>query len=158
MLTGFAGNPIFTNHPSPGAGAEVSLGVLSGPQVFGLNNITTGTNFLANVADGGGDYHAYYSSNCVGAAACNTAYQVFNEGNLDPAVVAAINALPTGTPIVLVGWEDLTAAQGSDFDYNDLIFAFTNLNSPTVPTPEPATLGVLGAGLIGMMLARRRRK
>lgn len=157
VLTGFGGNPIFTNHPSPGAGAEVDLGPLSGPQQFGLNNLSTGTDFLANVPDSDGNFHAYYSPDCIGSAACNADYQVFNEGNLDPAVVAAIDALPAGTPIVLVSWEDLTAGQGSDFDYNDLIFAFTNLAS-TTPMPEPATLGLLGAGLMGMFLARRRRK
>jgi PEP-CTERM motif len=157
VLTGFGGNPIFTNNSGTPAGAEVDLGVLSGPQVFGLNNLTTGTDFLANVADSAGDYHAYYTPDCVGSSACNTEYQIFSEGNLDPAVAAAIDALPAGTPVVLVGWEDLTAAQNSDFDYNDLIFAFTNLNSPT-STPEPATLGLLGAGLAGMILARRRRK
>ncbi len=149
VMPAFGANPIFTNNDGDVAGDEVALGSLSGDVVFGLDNLTTGTNFLANVADGAGDYHAFYTADCIGSAACNTAYSVFSEGSLPAAVATAIDALPAGTPVVLVGWEDLTGAQGSDFDYNDLIFAFTNLAE--VMVPEPTTLGLLGAGLIGMV-------
>lgn len=53
------------------------------------------------------------------------------------------------------GMEDLTADQGSDFDFNDLIIAFQGISDP-VSAPEPASLALLGVGLIGVGFARRR--
>jgi hypothetical protein len=93
-----------------GPGDTVDLGPLSGPQVFGLDNLTTGTSFLANVADVGGDFHAFYT----------TDFADFLVGALPAAAAAAIAALPDSPSITFVGWEDLTGGQGSDWDYNAL--------------------------------------
>ncbi|MND09799.1 PEP-CTERM motif protein [compost metagenome] len=43
----------------------------------------------------------------------------------------------------------------SDFDYNDLIFAFANTQLTQVP--EPLTLSLFGAGLAGVAWVGRRR-
>src|SRR3954471_12168923 len=42
ILQGFGGNPIFNNSTN-NPGDTANLGILSGPQVFGLNNLSTGT-------------------------------------------------------------------------------------------------------------------
>lgn len=68
-------------------------------------------------------------------------------------------AAPAGTTVV--GFEDLGAGTTSglnpDYDYNDVVFAFSNVSV----VPEPGTMGLLALGLVGLSgagLIRRRRK
>ncbi len=143
--------PILNNKQNA-IGDTVTLGLLSGPQVFGLDDLTTGTSFLANVPDINGHFHATYSVNCSDLSSCETAYAMFGAGALDTAVTTAIADLPVGTNVVFVGWEDRV---GLDFDHNDLIFAVTNL--VVTPVSEPASLALLGSALLGFGLLRRRK-
>jgi len=99
-------------------------------------------NFTTNVADSDGNYHALITS----------VYSDFGLGALPGPAATALAAL--GGSITYVGWEDKTLAQGSDWDYNDLIFAFANTS---VAVPEPLTLSLFGMGLAGAALVGRRR-
>jgi len=139
---------IFANNSTNVAGDTMDLGNQAGAIVFSLHDLTTVTNYLSNVPDADGNYHAAFS----------TTYTDFNEGALPAVVAAFIAGLPAGTSVTFVGWEDRTRGQGSDFDYNDLIFAFTNVGIVTHGTPEPLTLSLFGAGLAGAVAFRRRRK
>jgi len=138
---------IFCNH-SRGActasptGDKKSLGVQNGPLVFSLQNITTGMTYLSNAPDAGGVYHAVFS----------TDYSTFGLGKLPSAAAAALAGLPS---VTFVAWEDRDATNGSDFDYNDLVFAFSNTKAAV---PEPLTLSLLGAGLAGTAALRRKKK
>lgn len=141
-----------TNSP----GDKVDLGSLSGPQVFSLDNLTTMTSFPADLADAVGDFHAFYTTN----------FAEFSVGALPAAAAAAIATLPGSPSITFVGWEDLTAGQGSDWDYNDLIVAFSNLTTLPLLDPtseptsvvEPTSLVLLGSALAMLGSLRRRRK
>jgi hypothetical protein len=128
------------------AGDLMNLGNQAGPVVFSLHDTTTLTNYLTDTPDGAGNYHAAFT----------TTYSDFGVGALPAVVATFIAGLPAGTSVTFVGWEDRLASQGSDFDYNDLIFAFTNVGTARVP--EPLTLSLFGAGLAGAAAFRRRRK
>lgn len=141
---------IFCNHSSGSctaatAGETVDLGVQSGPLVFSLDNLTTTTIFMSNAPDGAGDYHAEISTN----------YADFGLGPLPSAAASALSGL---SDVTYVAWEDLDMAQHSDFDYNDLVFAFSNTVPHAPPIPEPLTLSLFGMGLLGVYgLCRRAR-
>ena len=142
---------IFCNHSGGGCTASATGDTAPlfppsqfGPMVFTLENITSGNVFNSDTADSDGNYHALITSN----------YADFGVGALPGPAATALAGL--GGSITFVGWEDLTAGQGSDFDYNDLIFAFAN--TAVVGVPEPLTLSLFGAGLAGAAWMSRRRK
>ena len=138
---------IFCNHShetctASSAGATKDLGVQSGPLVFSLANVTSGTTYISNAPDAAGDYHAVFS----------TDYSTFGLGPLPAAAATALSGLPN---VTFVAWEDRDATNKSDFDYNDLVFAFSNTQSAI---PEPLSLSLLGAGLLGLVLFGRRKR
>jgi hypothetical protein len=140
---------IFCNHPTGTCAGNVAGDTKnlfppsqSGAMVFSLNDVSSGLNFTTNVADSDGNYHALITS----------VYSDFGLGPLPGPAATALAAL--GGSITYIGWEDKTLAQGSDWDYNDLIFAFANTS---VVVPEPLTLSLFGAGLAGTALLGRRR-
>ena len=141
---------IFCNHSVSGCTASASGDTNDlfppsqfGSMVFTLENTDTGTTFTTNAADGDGNYHALITTN----------YADFGLGALPAAAATALAGL--GGSITFIGWEDLTLGQGSDFDYNDLIFAFANTQITEIP--EPLTLSLFGAGLAGAAWVGRRR-
>lgn len=142
---------IFCNHATGSctgnaAGDMVDLGTQSGPLVFTLRNITTGKTYHSNMPDGGGAYHAVFASD----------YSAFGLGALPADAASALAGL---TNVTFVAWEDKDATNGSDFDYNDLVFAFSNTKPTGNPgVPEPLTLSVMGMGLLGIAGLRARRK
>jgi hypothetical protein len=62
----------------------------------------------------------------------------------------AIAGIPPGT---FVGMEDLSLSQGTDLDYNDDQFVFTNVGAQV---PEPSLL-IVCIGLVGLLPVARRK-
>ncbi len=131
---------LLPNHSST-IGASVNfLSVNAGDiLVFILSNDSTGE--LEDSVDNHGTPSAF------SADGYNHAYTTPYTGSLA--------GLPAGLTGIFVGMEDLKFS-GSDLDYNDDTFVFTNL-APTAPTPEPSTFALLGTGLIGAAGALRRK-
>ena len=136
-------------------GTEVAITGLTVGQVidFVFTNQTTGNSFEPGVAASDGDQHI----------AVQSTYADFQTDPprtyLTQADLGSAYGVMTGiAPIAdwtFVGMEDLLASQGGDFDYNDLIFGFYGIATPSVP--EPMTLSLLGVGLVGLAAIRRRR-
>lgn len=171
--------PIFCNNPTPGcasgssAGESVNLGNLSGLLTFTLNNTSTGFTYDSTNPDGDGNYHAIITTN----------FADFGVGTLPSAADAVLAGLQD---VTFVGFEDRHLINNSDWDYNDLIFAFSNTapspppppdtpspppppDTPSPPdpppplppaqnpsVPEPLTLALMGAGLLGVFGLRRK--
>jgi hypothetical protein len=119
---------------------------MSGAIEFTLHNITTGKTYTSDTADADGNYHVHISTN----------YADFGLGALPSAAAGVIAGLPD---VTYVAWEDRQKSNGSDFDYNDLVFAFSNTSPEHGPgLPEPLSLSLLGAGLLGVFGLRRVKK
>ena len=101
---------------------------------FVLRNLSTGTDLSSNPSQNADGLHHVYSTDFAGNG-----------------------TIPAGT---YVAFEDLLASQGSDFDYNDDAFVFTNLAQLTATTPLPAALPLFASGLVlvGALTLRRIRK
>jgi hypothetical protein len=140
---------LFINNGVQGSpGDQVNLGTfpIGTELIFGLAVDSTGDLSVDNT---------YYT----GSGALNPDQiphaQLYTDPLVDigPAILAA--TLPTWAPGdgIIVGFEDIFG--GGDFDYNDLIFSFQNLDVRQVP--EPMTLTLFGLGAAGLVARSRRR-
>jgi hypothetical protein len=144
MRVAVGGATIFQNNTTA-IGTVFNLPVISGSTTrLELDNVTVPNTWFSGTA-GHSDSQVHLNG--------TTSFTDFNIG--PPSIPISTNcAGPGGT--CYLGWEDLPFPT-ADADFNDLTFALQF--TPTTPAPEPASLSVVGAALVGMSwLARRRRK
>ncbi len=142
LVNGIATGIIGLNNHTSNLGDSIILGsVTAGDKLtFFLNDAnTSSTWFSDSTLNADGKTQHVYSAQYDG---------------LNPPLGAGI---PAGT---YVGFEDLAASQGGDFDYNDDSFVFTNVSTVTNGTPLPAALPLFATGLgaLGLLGWRRKRK
>ena len=130
--TGVFGLPNHTSSP----GDEFDMGMVHKGDtiVFALRDATEGD--------------LLYSVASMNADGFNHAYATPYDGTGGPA------GIPAGT---FVGFEDRLASQGSDFDYNDDQFVFTNVSS-SIPEASTWAMTLAGFGLLGYAAMRRSHK
>jgi hypothetical protein len=135
-LTGaFCSGFELANQTTP-VGTEADFGSVNAGDVivFTLENTSTGDTQLSSdpLMSADGINHAYV-----------TPYSATGS--------TAIAGIPAGT---FIGMEDLSLTQGTDLDYNDDQFVFTNLSTTEVPEPSMLILCMALAGLVPV--ARRK--
>lgn len=147
------GATLFVNNGAgaTAVGTTVDLGTYAVGQAitFTMDNLTTATSFTDGLGslNPDGDVHALVTYDLEQLLAmCN------GSGCLSTDSIALANSLGPNTSFI--GFEDLSAAQGSDFDYNDIVFAVQGAEDPPVPTPS--SLALLVPGLLGFFLLRQR--
>ncbi|HEY4361693.1 MAG TPA: PEP-CTERM sorting domain-containing protein [Bryobacteraceae bacterium] len=133
-----------------------ALAIASEVSVFGPGVLTVGTNVDQSAASFGSI--GFYLTDSLGATWFSNASQNVNGSTGDVANHQHFSIFTTGTDpnTFYVGVEDWIAnsGEGVNGDYNDIM---VKINADQV-VPEPATFGMLGAGLLGLGLARYRNR
>jgi hypothetical protein len=146
---GYAGSFAFTD-----AGSAPGTNLLSG--VFSVTGSpsTTGAQFSSSVGGSGGSFNASSTAGNLLQLVLSSGYLNFTGQVQEDASWSLSSLLPNfSTGAVTAG----TAFPGPQFNASGS-GTFSSNPGPTSNTPEPATLGVMGSGLVGMALFLRKRK
>ncbi len=139
------------DHPDNGADSSMTVTILGDGSVE-VDGVDSGVDF----AESSFGYYlsnntTYYSDSSLNAGGADQ-MAAFQGNNSDEITVPGFAASTWEDDAFILVWEDVI---GGDRDFNDMVMLVESVQ-PTA-TPEPATMFLLGAGLLGMVGAGRKK-
>ncbi|MCP4684709.1 MAG: DUF4114 domain-containing protein [bacterium] len=140
-----------SDHANNGADSAVTVTILGDGSVE-VDGVDTGVDF----AESSFGYYlsnntTYYSDSSLNANGSDQ-MAAFQGNNSDEITIPGFAARTWEDDAFILVWEDVN---GGDRDFNDMVLLVESVQ-PTA-TPEPATMFLLGAGLLGMAGAGRKK-
>jgi hypothetical protein len=115
----------------------------------------TNTNFTQNgVADQGSSFLFDFGSLAPGAS---VTFDIFYGAATDNAIAMAALA-GVGAQVYVLGYASDGPGGTANLDSGTWLFAFAGVGGTPISTPEPATLALSGAGLLGLYALRRKKR
>lgn len=134
---------VFAGDDSPGSfiptSVEVSFDLDTGTATCGSNTALIGSTFGFYLTTTEGNGYTYYS------------HTALNSDNFDHFLIFDTRLGNIGGSDIVVAMEDLYG--GGDQDYDDMVIGATDV----APVPEPATLLLIGSGLLGIGAFRKKK-
>lgn len=128
--------------------------------LFSLNSVTFGSH-LGDIVSGEAD--ADSDSSIPGALFLDeTSFLlsgdlIQNQPSLFTLATLSFTGLSAGSGWFGFDYADLSDTDGNPLFYETILGAQVDVNAAPAPVPEPGTLGLLGLGLAGLFVARRRQ-
>jgi len=135
---------IFSGSVSAPDSATVSFNLATGLATYNGTSATIGTTFGFYLTTPEGNGYTYYS------------HASLNDDGFDHFMLFDTSDNSVGSLMgadLVVAMEDLYG--GGDQDYNDMVVGVSDV--APAPVPEPATLLLIGSGLLGMGIFRRKK-